>query len=67
MEHWETPARTSDQSETCLFNKALCFLFLKKSHKRFSKLPDIPFCFNLKMRPSCQTLSNASIYQEKHL
>ena len=65
MEHWETPARTSDQSETCLFNKALCFLFLKKSHKRFSKL--FSRFSNLKMRPSCQTLSNASIYQEKHL
>ena len=59
MEPWGTPALTSDQSETCPFNKTLCFLFLRKSHKRFSKLPDIPFCFNLKMRPSCQTLSNA--------
>ena len=48
MEPWGTPALTSDQSETCPFNKTLCFLFLRKSHKRFSKLPDIPFCFNLK-------------------
>ena len=59
MEPWGTPALTSDQSETCPFNKTLCFLFLRKSHKTFSKLLDIPFCFNLKMRPSCQTLSNA--------
>ena len=43
MEPWGTPALTSDQSETCPFNKTLCFLFLKKSHKRFSKLPDIKF------------------------
>ena len=43
MEPWGTPAPTSDYSETCLFNKSLCFLFLRKSHKRLSKLPDIPF------------------------
>ena len=43
MEPWGTPALTSDQSETCPFNKTLCFLFLRKSHKRFSKLSDIPF------------------------
>ena len=24
-----------------------------------NNLPDIPFCFNLKMRPSCKTLSCA--------
>ena len=59
METWGTPALTSDQSQTCPFNKTLCFLFLRNSHKRFSKLPDIPFRFNLKKRPSCQTLSNA--------
>ena len=39
-----TLALTSDQLETCPFNKTLCFLFLRRSHKRFSKLPDIPFC-----------------------
>ena len=55
MEPWGTPALTSDQSAICPFNKTLCFLFLRKSHKRFSKLPDMPFCFNLKMK----TLSNA--------
>ena len=26
---------------------------------KFKRLPDIPFCFNLKRRPSCQTLLNA--------
>ena len=35
------------------------FHVLRKWHKIFSKLRDIPFCFNLKMGPSCQTLSNA--------
>ena len=39
-----TRALTSDQLETCPFNKTLCFLFLRRSHKRFSKLLDIPFC-----------------------
>ena len=43
-----TPVLTSDQAE---------------SHKRFSKLPDTPFCLDLKMRPSCQTLSNASHFK----
>ena len=59
MEPWGAPALTSDQSEICPFNKTLCFLFRRKSHKRDSNLPDIPFCFNLKMRPSCLTLSSA--------
>ena len=59
IEPWGTSTLTSDQSETCPLNKIFSFLFLRKSHKRFSKLPDIPFCFNLKMIPSFQTLSNA--------
>ena len=53
-----TPALTSDWSEACPFNKTLCILFFRKSHKRFNKLPDISFCLNLKTKPSCQTLSN---------
>ena len=59
MDPWGTRALISDKSDTYPFNKTLCFLFLRKSHKRFSKLPDIPLCFNLKMGLSCQTLSNA--------
>ena len=59
MEIWGAPPLISDQSETCPFNKTLCFLFLRKSHKRFSKLSDIPFCVDLKIRPLHQTLSNA--------
>ena len=30
---------------------------------RRNNFPDIPFCSNLKIRPSCQTLSNAKPYQ----
>ena len=37
----------------------LCFLFLRKSSRVFSKFPDIPYCFNLKARPLCYTLSKA--------
>ena len=33
IEAWGTPAITSDQSETCPFNKTLCFPFLGKLHK----------------------------------
>ena len=33
MESWRTLALTSDQSETCPYNKTLCFQFLRKSHK----------------------------------
>ena len=29
MDPWGTPALTSDQLETCPFNRTLCFLFLK--------------------------------------
>ena len=50
IEPWGTPALTSDQSEAGPFNTTLCFLFLRKSHKRFSKLPDIQLCFNLNMK-----------------
>ena len=31
-ELWGTPALTSNQSETCPFNKTFYFLFLRKSH-----------------------------------
>ena len=43
MEPCGTPALTSGQSETYPFNKTPCFLFLRESKKRFSKLPDILF------------------------
>ena len=58
MESWGTPALTSDQPGLVHLTK-LFVLHFSKSHKRFSTLPDVPFCFNLKMRSSCQTLSNA--------
>lgn len=54
IEPWGAHALKPDQSETCLLNKTFCFLFLRKSHKKFNQLPDIPFYFRLKMRPSCK-------------
>ena len=44
--------------KTCLFKTTLCFMFLKKAHNKFKSSPDMPFCFNLKIIPSCHTLSN---------
>ena len=43
----------------CPLRTTLCFLSLKKSCKRSSRLPDIPFCDNLNFVPSCYTLSEA--------
>ena len=45
--------------ETCPFKTTLGFLFLEKSHNKFKSSPNIPFRFNLKIIPSCHTLSNA--------
>ena len=59
MEPWGTPALTSTQVEVCLLRTTLCFLFLKKFVYRFKRLPDMPFSFSLKIRPSCHTLSKA--------
>ena len=56
---WETPAVISDHLETSPFKKTLCFSSFEKSAKYSSKFPLIPFCFHLKIIPSCQTLSNA--------
>ena len=59
MQPWETPALTLVHEEDCPFNTTLYFLFVKKCFKTVNKLPDIPFSWNLNIRPSCQTLSNA--------
>ena len=59
IEPWGKPPWIFFQLDVCPLRTTLYFLFLKQSSKIFSKLPDIPFCFNLKTRPSCITLSNA--------
>ena len=55
METWKTPALTSAQEEVCLLNTTSCFLFFKKFDNRFKRLPDMAFCFSLKVIPSCHT------------
>ena len=55
MEPWGIPALASAQEEV----SPLCFLFLKKFDNRFKRLPDIPFCFSLKIITSCPTLLKA--------
>ena len=54
-----TPALTPVHEETCPFRITLCFLSFKESDNTLSRLPEIPFCFSSKIKPSCQTLSNA--------
>ena len=45
--------------ENCPFKATLCFLGFKKSVIVSNRLPEIPFCFNLYVRPLGHTLSNA--------
>ena len=59
IDSWWFSALVLVQDECCPFKKTLCFLWYKTSVITFERLPDKPFCFNLKRRPSCQTLSNA--------
>ena len=49
----------SCHEETCPFGITPCFLAFKKSDNTLTSLPEIPFCFSLKIIPLCQTLSNA--------
>ena len=59
MEPWGTPASILTQREAYPFKTTRCFLKLRKSVTIFKLLSDIPFYFNLNIRPLCQTLSNA--------
>ena len=58
-EPWGTPALTSVHYECWPFNTTLCFLQHQKKFIRVTSSRDIPFCCNLKSKPSCRTLSNA--------
>ena len=59
MNSWGTPTIKSAQLETCSFKTTSCFLSFKKSAKSSSKFLLITFCFNLKIIPSCNPISNA--------
>ena len=61
------PVLTLIHVETCSFKTTLSFLFLKKSYNKFKSSPDMPFCLNLKIKPSCNTLSNAFDISRKTL
>ena len=58
MDPWGTSAVTSTAGNLLIQNN-LCFLSFKKSTKNTSRFSLISFCFNLKIIPSSQTLSNA--------
>ena len=58
MEPLDKPASMLVQEEACPFKTTCCFLKLRKSVIIFKILSDIPFCFNLNIRPLCQNLSN---------
>ena len=62
MEPRGTPAGISTKEEVCPLRATLCFLFLKKFDNRLKMLPDMPFSFSLKIRPSCHTSSKALEY-----
>ena len=49
---------TPVHEETFPFKVTLCFLSSKKFDNTLSSLPEMPFCFSLKITPLCQTLSN---------
>ena len=52
-----TPAVTLCQDECWPFRTTRCFQQEKKSRKRLKWLPEIPFRFSLRSKPSCHTLS----------
>ena len=56
MELWRTPKQISPQEENWPFKIIICFWLLKNLSKMINILT---FLCNLKINPSCQTLSNA--------
>ena len=48
-----------DHEESWPFKTTFCFLSFKKSVRVLKRLSDMPFCFNLKIKPLCHTLSKA--------
>ena len=53
------PVSILDYEDSWPFNTTLCFLSFKKSVRVLKRLPDTLFCFNLKIRLICHTLSEA--------
>ena len=46
-----TPALKPAHEGTCLFKVTPCFLTFRKSDKTLGSLPEMPFCFSLKIIP----------------
>ena len=59
LEPWGVPVWKSAQEDVCTLETTPCSPLLKKFVNRFKRLPDMPFCFSLKMIPLCHTLSKA--------
>ena len=64
-EPWGTPDSIWRKSEYEPFTATRCLRFVKYEESTFTREPEIPFCFSLKIKPSCQTLSNAFEYRER--
>ena len=62
-----TPAWTLVHEEFWRLSTTFCFLLLKKSDKKRRIAPEMLFCFNLKISPSCQNLSKALDISKKIL
>ena len=68
IEPWGTPASILVHEEYFPFSATCFFLFDKKLVIKFRSFPDIPFYYNLYVRPLCHTLSNAlEISRKTHL
>lgn len=61
MDPWGTPADILATVEDCPLMTTFCLRSVKYDFSQLSIDPQIPFCLNLKTRPSCQTLSNALV------
>ena len=54
-----TPVSMLDHEDSRPISTTFWFLSFKKSVRVLQRLPDVPFCFNFKIRPLCHTLSKA--------
>ena len=59
IDPWGTPARTLVQDDVWPLRTTLCLRFFRKHFIKQRRFSEIPYWFNLSMRPSCHTLSKA--------
>ena len=65
IEPWGTPDPMPVHSDDVPSITTLCFLSARKLDKMFIASSSIPILFNLNIRPSCHTLSNALLISRK--